>query len=58
MKCKGRLVFLLLIVVFLGFAIAYAWEINEESTVTEVIDGDSLRVCVHVFHNGYKMIIS
>jgi hypothetical protein len=44
MGSKGKLFFLLFYVIFLSFPLVNAWEIDKESTVTEVIDGDSFYV--------------
>ena len=41
MKSRGKLVFLLLTILFLGVPTAYAWEIDKTGTVSYVLDGDT-----------------
>ena len=44
MGSKRKLVFLLLIVLFLSFPSAYAWEIDKTGTVSYVLDGDTFEL--------------
>jgi hypothetical protein len=41
MRSKGKLVFLLIVLLFLSFQVVYAWENDMNATVESVVDGDT-----------------